>query len=109
VKETDTCETAFAIMQKYGISQIPVTNEQKSFSGALEDAGLYAALLKNRDLMQSQVKDVMRKPFPIVSYSDTIDHVSALINKDNNAVLMMDLGGNWHIITRYDVIGAMSE
>jgi cystathionine beta-synthase len=109
VKETDTCETAFAIMQKYGISQIPVTNEQKIFSGALEDAGLYAALLKNRDLMQSQVKDVMRKPFPIVSYSDTIDHVSALINKDNNAVLMMDLGGNWHIITRYDVIGAMSE
>ncbi|MEY4003792.1 MAG: hypothetical protein RIT07_1834 [Bacteroidota bacterium] len=109
VKETDTCETAFAIMQKYGISQIPVTNEQKNFTGALEDAGLYAALLKNRDLMQSQVKDVMRKPFPVVSYSDTIDHVSALINKDNNAVLMMDLGGNWHIITRYDVIGAMSE
>jgi cystathionine beta-synthase len=109
VKETDTCETAFAIMQKYGISQIPVINEQKNFTGALEDAGLYAALLKNRDLMQSQVKDVMRKPFPIVSYTDSIDNVSALINKDNNAVLMMDLGGNWHIITRYDVIGAMSE
>jgi cystathionine beta-synthase len=109
IKETDSCETAFALMQKYGISQIPVLDENKHFSGALEDAGLYAALLKNRDLMQSQVKEVMRKPFPIVSYSDTIDHVSSLINKDNNAVLMMDLGGNWHIITRYDVIGAMSE
>ncbi|MFM7764497.1 MAG: pyridoxal-phosphate dependent enzyme [Sphingomonadales bacterium] len=109
IKETDTCETAFALMQKYGISQIPVLDENKNFSGALEDAGLYAAMLKNRDLMQSQVKEVMRKPFPIVSYSDTIDHVSSLINKDNNAVLMMDLGGNWHIITRYDVIDAMSE
>jgi cystathionine beta-synthase len=109
IKETDTCETAFALMQKYGISQIPVLDENKHFSGALEDAGLYAALLRNRDLMQSQVKEVMRKSFPIVSYSDTIDHVSSLINKDNNAVLMMDLGGNWHIITRYDVIGAMSE
>jgi cystathionine beta-synthase len=109
IKENDTCETAFALMQKYGISQIPVLDENKQFSGALEDAGLYAALLKNRDLMQSQVKEVMRKPFPIVSYSDTIDHVSSLINKENNAVLMMDLGGNWHIITRYDVIGAMSE
>ena len=109
IKETDTCETAFALMQKYGISQIPVLDENKQFSGALEDAGLYAALLRNRDLMQSQVKEVMRKPFPIVSYSDTIDHVSSLINKENNAVLMMDLGGNWHIITRYDVIDAMSE
>ncbi len=109
IKDTDTCETAFALMQKYGISQIPVLDENKHFSGALEDAGLYAALLRNRDLMQSQVKEVMRKPFPIVSFSDTIDHVSSLINKDNNAVLMMDLGGNWHIITRYDVIDAMSE
>ncbi|MBM3400455.1 MAG: pyridoxal-phosphate dependent enzyme [Bacteroidetes bacterium] len=109
IKETDTCETAFSLMQKYGISQVPVLDENKQFSGALEDVGLYAAMLKNRILMQSQVKDVMRKPFPIVSYADTIDHVSSLINKDNNAVLMMDLGGDWHIITRYDVIGAMSE
>jgi len=109
IKETDTCETAFSLMQKYGISQVPVLDENKQFSGALEDVGLYAAMLKNRILMQSQVKDLMRKPFPIVSYADTIDHVSSLINKDNNAVLMMDLGGDWHIITRYDVIGAMSE
>jgi len=109
IKETDTCETAFSLMQKYGISQVPVLDENKQFSGALEDVGLYAAMFKNRILMQSQVKDVMRKPFPIVSYADTIDHVSSLINKDNNAVLMMDLGGDWHIITRYDVIGAMSE
>jgi hypothetical protein len=29
------------------------------------------------------------------------------MREDNNAVLMMDLGGNWHIITRYDIISAL--
>ena len=109
VNQSETCEQAFAKMQKYDISQIPVLDERKQFVGALEDADLYAALVKNRELLQEPVQRVMRQSFPIVGYSETIDHVSSLINKDNNAVLMMDLGGNWHIITRYDVIGAFSE
>jgi cystathionine beta-synthase len=65
-------------------------------------------LIKNRDLTHEPVNAVMHKPFPIVNPSDSIEKVSGLINKDNNAVLMMDLGGNWHIITKYDVIGALS-
>jgi cystathionine beta-synthase len=107
VSETQTCEEAFSIMQKYDISQIPVVNSNKDFCGALEDADLYAALLKNKDLMQQPVSKVMRQPFPIVHQAESIEKVSALINKENNAVLTMDLGGNWHIITRYDVIGGL--
>ena len=107
VSENQTCEEAFTLMQKYDVSQIPVVNDKNEFSGALEDADLYAALLKNRDLMKAEVKTVMGKPFPVVHHSDSIEKVSALINKDNNAVLTMDLGGNWHIITRYDVIGGL--
>jgi len=68
---------------------------------------LYAALLKNRELLQSPVKNIMQKPFPIVPGAESIDKISSLINKENNAVLVMDLGGNWHIITKYDLIGAM--
>jgi cystathionine beta-synthase len=108
VNENETCESAFSRMQKYDISQIPVLNDKKEFTGALEDADLYAALLKNRDLMHAPVKQIMGKPFPIVSYADSIDRVSSLINKDNNALLMMDLGGNWHIITKQDVISALA-
>lgn len=107
VNENETCEAAFSRMQKYDISQIPVVNDNREFTGALEDADLYAALLRNRDLMNAPVKQIMHAPFPIVSHADSIDRVSSLINKDNNAVLMMDLGGNWHIITRYDIIGAL--
>jgi cystathionine beta-synthase len=109
VNEEDTCEQAFALMQKYDISQIPVVNAQGSFTGSLEDAALYSSLLKNREWMHAKVHEVMQAPFPIVAPQASLEEVSSLINKENNAVLMMDMGGNWHIITRYDVIAALSS
>lgn len=108
VNETDLCEAVFAKMQKFDVSQIPVVNEKKEFTGSLTDSHLYAQLLTNRDLMQAPVSKIMQKPFPIVQSQTPIDEVSAFINKENNAVLVMDLGGNWHIITKYDVISALS-
>ena len=49
----------------------------------------------------------MGKPFPIVSASASIDEVSKLISKDNQAVLV-DLGnGTHHIITKHDIISSI--
>jgi cystathionine beta-synthase len=109
INRNERCEQAFALMQKYDISQIPVVDDQGAFVGSLEDAELYSSLLKNRDWMGASVNDVMQPPFPIVLPQTPLEEVSSLINKENNAVLMMDMGGNWHIITRYDVIAAFSS
>jgi cystathionine beta-synthase len=51
----------------------------------------------------------MQPAFPVVGEHATIEEVSKLINKDNNAVLMRDLGGNYHIITKHDVIQAVAK
>ena len=108
VKESETAESVFGKMQKYDVSQIPVVNDKKEFTGSVTDNHLYAQLIKNRDFMTKPVSEIMQKPFPVVQAHMAIEEVSALINKENNAVLVMDLGGNWHIITKYDVIAAMS-
>lgn len=100
---------AVAKMQKYDISQIPVKDRSGNFCGALEDRTLYARLLKEPALMEEKVGRLMQAPFPVVRADDSVESVSALINKDNSAVLVMDLGGNWHIITRYDLIQAIRE
>jgi cystathionine beta-synthase len=107
VNESETCESAFNKMQKYDISQIPVVNDSKEFTGSLTDSHLYGRLLKDHGLMSASVKSIMQPPFPVVKAQTTIDEVSSLINKENSAVLVMDLGGNWHIITKIDVIGAL--
>lgn len=109
VHETDTCESVISIMQKYSVSQLPVKNSSGDFVGAIEDAQLYAELLKNRDLMNHPVSAIMGKPYPIVSHMATIEEVSTKINKVNAAVLTMDMGGNWHIITKQDLIQAIAK
>jgi cystathionine beta-synthase len=109
VKEGDSCEEVISIMQKYSVSQLPVKNDSGDFVGALEDAHLYAELLKNRDLMSHPVSAIMGKPYPIVSHMATIEEVSTKINKANAAVLTMDMGGNWHIITKQDLIQAIAK
>lgn len=109
IKEGDTCESVITIMQKYSVSQLPVKNTAGDFVGAVEDAQLYAELLKNRDLMNHPVSAIMGKPYPIVSHMATIEEISTKINKSNAAVLMMDMGGNWHIITKQDLIQAIAK
>jgi cystathionine beta-synthase len=109
VKEGDSCEEVISIMQKYSVSQLPVKNDSGDFVGAVEDAHLYAELLKNRDLMSHPVSIIMGKPYPIVSHMATIEEVSTKINKANAAVLTMDMGGNWHIITKQDLIQAIAK
>lgn len=108
VRADDKISVACEILQKYGISQIPVVDEQGQFVGALDDSMLFQKLLQNQTVREATVASVMLPSFPVVKTSETIEAVARKINKENNAVLMMDLGGNWHIITKYDIIEALS-
>ena len=47
-------------------------------------------------------------PFPVVKEDATIEQVSKLISKDVTAVLVELDNGNHHIITRQDLISAIS-
>lgn len=98
---------AFEKMQKYDISQLPVQNSSGQFTGSLVDSHLFAQLVKNRQLMHEPVKSIMQAPFPIVKANDPIDEISARFSRETQALLMMDMGGNWHIITKVDVINAI--
>ena len=98
------CNEVFALMQKFKISQLPVKDDAGNFVGSVEDKNLYAALLQQKITMTESIQSIMGAPYPVVSHSDSIEKVSSLINDENSAVIMMDMGGNWHIITKQDII-----
>lgn len=104
----NTVAEAFELMEKYNISQLPVQDKEGEFTGSLTDSHLFTLLVKNKDLMNEKVGTIMQDAFPTVGANDPIEKVSALFSNKNQAVLMMDLGGNWHIITKVDVIHAIS-
>lgn len=107
-KEDQSVESALKIMRKFFISQIPVTNEYGEFTGSLNDNTLFNLLLENSEIKGKLVKEVMNPPFPFVAPSAGLEEVSRMITKENAAVLVKDLMGDVHIITRQDIIEAIS-
>lgn len=107
VQESQMVNEAYTLMRKYDISQLPVVNTENEFVGSLNDSDLFEALIDKPETMAASIKEVMQKPFPSVRPDTSIEQVSKLINKQNQAVMMVDMGGNIHIITKYDVIDAV--
>lgn len=109
VTNTDQVGVAFKLMEKHGISQLPVKNKDGEFVGSVNDHHLLSLLLKNPSLSSQTINDVMQQPFPMVEYSENIEVVSRLINKEHPAVLVKELSGSVHILTKYDLIGALAN
>lgn len=94
-------------MRKYDISQIPVVNEKGEFAGSLNDTHLFSKLIEQPDLKNELIDKVVQPPFPFVRTDASLEEVSKLITKENNAVLVKTLGGDIHIITKQDIIDAL--
>lgn len=107
IESDKTVGEAMVLMTKYNISQIPVTKNNE-FIGALNDSYLFAQMLSNDNLKNEKIEKVMQKPFPFVDMIAPLDEISKLITKENNAVLVKDRLGVTHIITKHDLIAAIS-
>jgi cystathionine beta-synthase len=107
-KTTDTVGAAVQMMKKFSISQLPVTNENETFVGSLTDTALFGMIMENHELKQKLVAEVMSVSFPFVDAKASLEEVSRLITKDNAAVLVKDLMNQVHIITKQDLIEAIS-
>lgn len=102
-----TIVEAINTMNMLNISQIPVT-QQGMVVGKLAEGDILKALLENPSLKSAPVKEIMSATFPFVDMNASIDKISAMINKENSAVLVEDEHGNFDIITQYDIINAIS-
>tara|TARA_B100000609_G_scaffold55410_1_gene43174 strand:+ start:198 stop:1559 length:1362 start_codon:yes stop_codon:yes gene_type:complete len=98
---------AIAKMRKFGISQIPVIKDNQ-FVGSVDDSVIYQTLVDEPELKDAPISSIMGAAFPIVKSSAHVDELCKLINKKTPAVLVESDSGSMHIVTRYDIISAMS-
>lgn len=108
VTSDTTVGEAISILNSKGISQIPVTDGE-SYVGSLTDSKLLHQLIDNPAIKTQPVSKVMDKPFQFISIHDTLDVLSSLIDKNNKALLVRDRLNQVHIITRADLLMAMSN
>ncbi len=106
VRTEELVSHAIERMRKYKISQIPVI-DTTGFVGSVDESDLFQSYVTDKDVADKPIREVMGKPYPVVHADASVDEVSKLINKENQAVLV-DLGnGKYHIITKYDIIGSI--
>jgi cystathionine beta-synthase len=98
---------AIAKMRKFSISQIPVLKDG-NFVGSIDDSSVYQALVENPELRDAPISSIMGEAFPIVKAATHVEELCKLINKNTPAVLVNMPDGGHHIVTRYDIISAMS-
>ena len=89
-------------MSDSGVTQIPVLEENRSV-GSLRESHVLTKLLKDRELLNSTVADVMDKGFPVVDMDTSVAEIRSKLQK-SPAVLIEDFKRITGIITRSDVL-----
>lgn len=108
VPQTSRVGDAIRVMNREGIDQIPVTDND-NFVGSVSASSLLEKIIQDPNLQDKQVGDIMDKPMQFVAPDSTLDVLSSLLNKDNKAVLVRDAQEKVHIITQHDVLKAMTS
>lgn len=107
VQTEELVSHAIERMREFKISQIPV-KDINGFVGSVDESTLLHSYLEDKNIAEKPIRNIMRDKYPIVDKDISIDNVSKLITKDNQAVLVSLGDEKYHIITKYDIISAMA-
>jgi cystathionine beta-synthase len=91
-------------MKELHIENIPVV-KAGILVGAVSESGLFNIMLSNgTDIRNKKIQEVIEAPYPVVAFDTAVERISSLISKESGAVLAKDDSGNFHIVTKYDVL-----
>ncbi len=108
VAPTDTLGEAIQRMNDNSISQLPVI-ENSEVVGSLTETVILNRLIEEPAARDEAVRAVMSEPFPIVSRSLHLDHVTTYLEQGAGAVLVEPAAGDgFQIITKSDLISALA-
>ena len=100
---------AIELMQRYGISQLPVVRRTPVESladvvGSIQERALLDRVFKNPDGLGDEVAVAMQAPLGAVDVSSSLDDVFADLSGPGAAVVVADAGHPLAILTRSDLL-----
>lgn len=94
-------------MRNHEVSQLPVFDGDKQV-GSLDDSKLLQAILQDSDIANKPVKAIMDAPFPEVNPTVELRDLAKKLDKNTGAVLVKFGEGEYHILSRHDLVSALS-
>src|SRR3954454_12490604 len=97
------------VMQRYGISQLPVVRDGSCDSladvvGSLQDRALLERVFTNPDVLHADVASAMQPPLAAVDSSTSVDDVFSALTGGTNAIVVAVEGKPVGVLTRSDLL-----
>ena len=105
VAPTAPLSNAASLMKTHDITQIPVIEGGKVV-GSIDDQCILNCMLDNPN-SNTLIGEVMSEAYPVVDITTSIEDVARMV-KDCHRAVLVQLEGGYHIITKQDIITAMS-
>lgn len=102
VTPNDLVSEALARMNETGVTQMPVLEDNVSV-GSIRESRVLTKLLADRELLNSNVGDIMEASFPVLDVDTSLKEIKTKLQK-SPAILIEDFKRITGIITRSDVL-----
>ncbi|HEY6959504.1 MAG TPA: cystathionine beta-synthase [Candidatus Limnocylindria bacterium] len=109
VSKDETVRSAIETMQRYGISQIPVTSDGDAtrigdIVGSVQEKTMLDRVFREPTLVEERVEKVMEAPFPVVQASEDVERLYAELSGGAPALLAASDERPVSIITKADLL-----
>jgi cystathionine beta-synthase len=107
VEPTTPIRMALSAITAHDIGQLPVVREGTCI-GSLTESALMARVIEDPGLLDKPVESIMAAPFPVLDGHVDAEDMRPLLARDNAACLVREDGALVGIITRYDLVRALT-
>jgi cystathionine beta-synthase len=110
---SETVRDAIGILREYGVSQMPVVGAEPpvmagEVAGSVSERELLSAVFEGRASLADAVGTHMSPPLPIIGAGELVSSLAKTL-RDLDAVMVVEEGKPVGVITRYDLLGFLSD
>ena len=110
---SETVRDAISILREYGVSQMPVVGAEPpvmagEVAGSVSERELLSAVFEGRASLADAVSMHMSPPLPIIGAGEQVSALAKTL-RDLDAVMVVEEGKPVGVITRYDLLGFLSD
>jgi cystathionine beta-synthase len=108
-RTTQRVGDAIAVLQEYGISQLPVSerpdgDDIEGFVGSITEKGLLDRAFRDPTIVERTLGEVMDRPLPFVDVAASLDQAFALLSGDASAVIATSSNHPVGVVTKLDLL-----
>lgn len=109
VEATDSVREVVDLMERHGISQMPVNREGKVV-GSIQEATIIRVVSQSREpgkIFNTPINSLVEEPFPEVGPDANLEDFLGLFSPEKGAILVTEQGVIKGIISKIDMIAAI--